>query len=308
MMSIDYIKVKDAQTFLAKVSEEINTLYIKEFISTQIQSQNLTLNSSSKIFYLYLPMLQSYQISILNSKSNHIGFEPCVFQDFYLKNEDNKNLFDLFICSDFFSLYENKKLIYFQKIKNDFQKNDIVRYINQTFKKEIDNIYDINDKLLEEYKKSYLTNFKHSSQPMYSTIQNSKNAVYYLSYLALVFFLFFAYYMSTISINENKIINNDKNIKLESIKKEYEDLLEKYVDNKRVTMSLVKLFNLLNKNGIKLKSIKISEDKSQIIMVAKNKEMLLNFLDYYDENSTINHLKYMEEERNYEMVATVKLY
>lgn len=308
MMSIDFINVEDAQTFLAEVSEEINSLYIKEFIYTQIQSQDLTLDPTSKIFYLYIPKIQSYQISVLSTKSKYCAFEPFVFLDFYLKNENNKHMLDLFICTNFFALYDNKKLIYFQNIKKGFQKNDIVKYINQTFKKQIDNIYDINDTLFQEYKKNYLIHFKDLPQVNYITTQNSKNAVYYLSYLAVICILFIAYYFNTIEKNKSKTLNVNKNIKLEQVKKEYENLLAKYADNKRVTSSLVKLFNLLNKNGIKLKSIKIAQNKSQIIMIAKNKDILLNFLDYYDENSTINHMKYMEKEQSYEMVATIKLY
>jgi len=307
-MSIDFINVEDGQTFLAEVSEEINALHIKDFIYTQIQSQGLTLDPTSKIFYLYIPTIQSYQISVISSKSKYLAYQPFVFLDFYLKNENNKHMLDLFICTDFFALYENKKLIYFQNIKKGFLKNDIVKYINQTFKKQIDNIYDINDTLLQEYKKNYLIHFKDLPQVNYITAQNSKNAVYYLTYLSVVCILFIAYYFNTIEKDKSKTVNENKNIKLEQIKKEYKSLLEKYVDNKRVTSSLVKLFNLLNKNEIKLKSIKITENKSQIIMIAKNKDTLLNFLDYYDENSTINHMKYMEKEQSYEMVATIKLY
>lgn len=307
-MSIDFIKVENANTFLTKVSEEIDTKHIHNFVRTQIQSQNLTLDNNSVIFYLYLPSVNSYLISLVNSKTKNIALEPFVFLDFYIQNEENKNSIDLFICKDFFALYDNKKLIYFNKIERGFLKNDIVKYINQTLKKQIDNIYDIKDEKLELYKKSYVSNIKKIVPINFILAKSSKSSLYFLTYLAIVIFMFSAYYVKNYVKVDTNISLIENNIKLNDIKKEYESLLLKYVDNQTVMASLVDLFYLLNENGIKLKNIKVSQGESQIIMFAENKNKLLDFLDYYDEDSTINHLKYIKEDNSYEMVATIRLH
>ena len=85
-----------------------------------------------------------------------------------------------------------------------------------------------------------------------------------------------------LNINKSKDI---KNIKLENVKKDYLDLLEKYEDNEKITPTLITLFNLLDKNSIKLINLKIAQNKSSIKIKATSKDLLLNFRDFYDENS-----------------------
>mgnify|MGYP000600769710 CR=1 FL=1 len=307
-MSIDFLSVENANTFLTKVSEKIDTKHINDFVRTQIQSQNLTLDDSSSIFYIYIPSIQSYLISTVKSKTKNVVLEPFVFSDFYLKNVDNKNLTDLFICKNFFAVYYNKKLIYFSKIQSGFLKDDIIKYINQTFKKQIDNTYDIKDEILEEYKKSYISNIRKMPDIDYVSSKKSKGALFFLSYLLVVILVFAAFLAIRFSGEQLQNNHEKSSIKLKNAKKEYESLFAKYVDNQTISTRLVDLFNVLDDNGIELKNIKVSREKSQIIMIAKDKNTLLDFLDYYDEDSTINHMKYIEEDDSYEMVATIRLY
>ncbi len=306
MTSIDFIKLKESQTFISKVSEEINTKHIKNYVFTQIQSHNLTLNENSKIFYNFINKTNSYQITIINSSSNNILLEPYIFESFYLKKD--KSSIDLFVCDEFISLYENTKLLYYKEIKNDSSKKDIIKYIQQTLNIEIDNIYDISAIELEKYKKRYLENIKLFKKIQFLSKQNNKNAIFYLTYL-LVVIAFLIYYSFDVLIQDKIVITkNIKNIRLEQIKKEYTDLLDKYENNEKLTSNLLTLFSLLNKNDIKLINLKIMEDKSQIKMKAEKKDVLLNFLDFYDEDSTINNMRYIKEENAYEMYATVKLH
>lgn len=306
-MSINFIKVKDTHTFLAKVSEEINNKYLNDYLKTQIQSQNLTLNNNSKIFSLYNEETKSYLITLVDSLKNDIVLEPYVFYSHYINSNQN-NSTDLFLFNSFFALYDNKELIYYKKITNNFEKDDIVNYVNQILKKDINNLYEISFDEYKKYKDKYVTNYKDMPKVEYIKIEDNRSALYYLSYLIIVIFIFIFYY---IDINNKKDLENQKHNKIEKIenvKKEYQSLLLKYVNNERITNDLIILFKILKQNEIILKHINISEDSSQIVVNSSSKEVLFDFLDYYDENSIINKIEYIKEDNSYEMVATVKLY
>ena len=116
MTSINFIKLKNTKIFLCKVSEEIHTKYLKNYIFTQIQSHNVTLDNTSKIFYTYVAALKSYQITLFNSKDKNIILEPFILESLYEKS--NHKINDLYICSDFFALYSNSKLVYYSKINS----------------------------------------------------------------------------------------------------------------------------------------------------------------------------------------------
>jgi len=306
MTSINFIKLENVKTFLSKVSEEIDNKYIKNYIYTQIQSQNLTLDNNSKIVYSYIQKINSYQISIIYTKNKNIIIEPFVFAILYL--EKDKGDLDLYICDNFFALYDNAKLIYFKEIKSGFEKKDVIKYISQTFDTKIDNIYDVNENKLDEYKNRYNKNIKKISGIKYLTKQNNKRAVYYLSYLLVVSVILGLYSFNIFSQNRINIVNNIKDVKLEQVKNEYQTLLLQYKDNKKVTANLINLFNILDKNEIRLINLKVSQDRTKVMIKAEKKEVLLDFLDFYDEDSTINNMRYIKSENCYELLATVKLY
>jgi len=306
MTSINFIKLDNAQTFSNKVSEKIDTKYIKDYINTQIQSQKLTLNANSQILCTYIKKIQSYQITVINSSHKNTLLEPYVFAVSYLNT--NKNSLDLYIREDFFAVYENTQLVYFKEINSNSEKSDIINYVKQTFSLRIDNIYEVDDALLDEYKTKYISNIKNIEPVRYIKLMNNKNALFYLLYLLIVI-LVLGLYLTNIFNQEKKQIRNDiKEVKIEQAKNEYQLLLEKYEDNEKITHDIITLFNLLEKNGIKLIHLKLSEGKSEITIKAAKKEVLLDFLDFYDEDSTINNMNYNEEYNCYEMHATVKLY
>jgi len=306
MTSINFIKFENVQSFLTKVDEEINTKYISNFIYTQIQSHNLTLDNNSKIHYFYIKKIKSYQISVIKDGHKNSLIEPYVFAVNYL--EKKQNSVDLYICDNFFVLYEKGQLVYFKDIKSGFEKKDIITYVNQTFSTNINNIYEINTEQLNEYKLLYQSKNEQFPPLKYITKQNNKNGLFYIAHLILVSVILVTYFFSTYNQDVIQLPNDIKNIKLEKAKNEYEILLDKYEDNKKVTLRLITLFNLLDTNGIKLITLKISENKSDIMMKATKKEVLLDFLDFYDEDSTINNMRYIQEGNCYELYATVKLY
>lgn len=321
MTSINFLKLKNVKTFLTKVSEEIDKQYINEYLFTQIQSQNLTLDNNSQVHYSYIKSIKSYQISIINSKNKNIVLEPFVFVTNYIDKNDKST--DLFICADFFALYDNGQLIYFNHINSDlqdksfasnetklsgFEKNDIIEYINQTFSIIINNTYDIDEKELLEYEKMYSLNIEKLPPIKYISKKNNKTSTLYLIYVFIILTSLAIYFINFINQNGIKITNNMKDIKLETAKSEYNNLLNKYEDNKKITSYLINLFSVLNNNDIKLISLKVSQNKSQIKIKASKKEVLLDFLDYYDEDSIINNMTYIKKDNTYEITATIKLY
>ncbi len=306
MTSTNFIELKNVQTFLTKVSEEIDSKYIKNYVYTQIQSQGLTLDTNSKIIYTYIKKINSYQISIINSSNKDFILEPYILEVNYL--EKKNKLLDLYICNKFFALYKDSKLIYFKEIKDESVKKDIVTYINQTLDINIDNIYEISNDKLEEYKRFYILNSSKFVQIKYITKQDSKSAIIYLSYVFIVILILGIYSFDNFYQNKILIRTDIKDMKIEHVKNEYDMLLDKYEDNKKVTSNLITLFNLLDKHDIKLLSIKIAQNRSSVMVKATKKEVLLDFLDFYDEDSIINNMKYIKEDNCYEMQATIKLY
>jgi len=306
MTSINFIKLKNVESFLTSVDEEIDNKYIKNFIYTQIQSQNMALDNHSKIHYTYISKINSYQISIINTKKKNILLEPFVLDVLYAKQK-NYTL-DLYLCEDFFAFYEHGNLIFFKELNTKSDRNDIIKYVNQTFHIKLDNIIDVDKKTLEEYKKEYDHRIDELQKYKYISKYNSNSATYYLIYLAFVIFAFVFYFFNIFTQNNVEISKDIKNIKLEQVKHDYLNLLEKYEDNQKLTPSLITLFNVLDKNEIKLISLKVVEDKGSIKIKSENKDILLDFLDFYDEDSIINNMQFIKEENCYELYATIKLY
>ena len=253
----------------------------------------------------YIKAISSYQISIIHSKNRAVLLEPYVFTAQYINNPVKTT--DLFFCKDFFTLYADGQLIYFSELENKYDKEDIIKYINQTFKVTVDNIYDVDDAKFESYIQEYILNEKNI--PKFKFLSKNNNVAYcYLTYLVIVLIVLMIYF--TNFFNQNKMPDNNsmKDVKLLEVKNEYENLLVQYKDDRKVTSNLLGLFKLLNKNNIKLKSLKVSQNRSQITVKANKKEILLNFLDFYDEDSIINSMKYIEEDNCYEIHATIRLY
>jgi len=306
MTSTNFIQLKNVQSFLIKVDEEIDKKHIKKFIYTQIQSQNMALDNHSQIHYNYIPKINSYQISVIDTNKKNILLEPFVLDVLYLN--EKKHTLDLYLCEDFFAFYEHGSLVFFKEIDSQSDKADIVKYVNQTFNVAVNNIIKVDNMTLENYKKEY--ELKGDTFPKYKYLSKHSNrsAIYYLSYLAVVISAFLFYFFNVFTQNSIEISKNIKNIKLEQVKKDYLNLLEKYEDNQKVTPSLITLFNLLDKNAIKLIALKIVDDKGSIKIKSQNKDVLLDFLDFYDEDSIINNMQFIKEENCYELYATIKLH
>jgi len=306
MTSTNFIAFKDVSTFLNEVSEEIDKAYIKDYLHTQIQSQSLTLKSNSKITYRFIPEIKSYQITLFSSNKLNLTLEPYVF--YGLHQESKIKTTAVYFYESFFVLYIDSELIYYQEKKDDSTKEDILNFINQTFQLKLSRCIDVSSDEFDEYKKLFVKNEKKIPKLKFIKKKNNKHALFYIFYLCVVFLALVIYFVQLYE-NEEILVNSNMNsIQIQEVRVEYENLLEKYEDNKKITEKLLTLFNLLDKNGIKLIDLKISQNKSDIKIKAKNKELLLDFLDFYDEDSTINNMRYIKEENYYEMYASVRLF
>lgn len=305
MMSINFIEVKDIELFLAKVDEKIDDKHLNEYIKTQVQSRNLALDKNLKIISFYVKEINSYLISVISSSNKNDILEPSVFQAHYFKSKFKKKCLDLFICKDYFALYFDTKLIYFKKIKTTYEKIDVLNYIKLTFKKGIDNIYEIDEEKLNEYKKIYVDNIESVQKINYISLTNNTNALIFLSYIFLIVISFVFYYFNAQNIDDAQKKKQYEQYNVE--KKDYENLLKEYEDNEKLTNNIVELFNILSNNEIVMTSIKVFDNRANIVLYSSSREVLLDFLDFYDENSVIQSITHNIKENRYEMAAIVKL-
>jgi len=301
---MNIVDINDIDTFLIKSKQKIPNKYINDYLLTQIKTNNIILDYNSKIFYTYILGISSYQISILNIKTNiKKNLIPIVdiFKVKYLNNSIKST--DLYITNSFISLYQNQNLVYFKTIDKRDHKEDILEFINQTLCIQLDNIYEIDDIKLQEYKKEYISNIKNIHSLQYISKYSNKYVYFYISYcLVLLFFIFFYYFKNIYYINSDKLVLNELS------KSKYIQFLNKYQNNSKVTKNLIYIFEVLGKYSIKLEKLDLKTSRLDITIISNNDNTFLEFLEDYDKNALINSIKYIKDSKLYEMNVNVRLY
>lgn len=116
------ISLSEIDSYLVDVSEEISAKHLQEFLFYQLSQKAITLDVSSKVFYVYLQESQKYFIAHFKTSEETYVIDPYILKAYYLNQKTSNTQVDLFICKDYFALYKNQKLLFFkstlQKVSN----------------------------------------------------------------------------------------------------------------------------------------------------------------------------------------------
>jgi len=277
-----FVKYKNIKNITVDVSSEISSKNLKEFIKTSIEIELQDNIIKNQVFVNYLQKLNKYEIYLYSAPNKLI-----IPQEIFYNKLTNKK-YNLFITKDFFVVYF-KNNFYISKDNNHYSNDDIINYLEFTYKIDIEDISinNISEEEVEILKKQYIQN-KIQNRINYINFTSNNKYKYFLIYL-FTLFLIVNYYFFIYQKQEIVYISNN-DITLKKIKtKYYNALMNKYKNNKLVTNILIDIFNNLKQNQIILNSIKYNK-VFYLNIQANDKNTLYKFCGMY--KCEIKNLKY----------------
>ncbi len=305
-MSLDSVRVlksNEIQTLSTKVTQQIHSKYLNDFVKTSLEENQISYENNSKYYSTFIEENLSYEIIVINSsKKENIVLEPFIFQGYYNLTHTIQSI-DLFLLNDFFVLYKNKQFITFKNIANA-SAEDVKLYISQIYHLTIDNIVVVDDneyeKIKNNYFKSYYKAIKY--QKLTSKIEINFMAILTLcSVLTLGYLLYDRFYIPIQPTD--KTIDISKNIKLEQTKK-LQTIYNKH--NQKSIATTVELFKYLKLNKITIIDITYQQSYLQILINHHDKQKLLNLLTIYDD-IIVTSIAVDKTMHRYQMNAKIKV-
>lgn len=292
-------KTSDLNTLLINVSEKIENKNLKNFISSSLSLNNINLSNDDKLYYSYLSESNQYQFFILNNSFTALNIE--VLKTKYLRefSLDTKNI-DLFLTDEYFVIFKNQKIYYFQEINYDISEEDLRGYIKKKLNLNLDNILFIDNIELYELEKIYVQKIKHSDLELFSKNKNSSLIYYILYTLLLVLFSFIYVYYSQNEQKELALINKQIQAKKQN---EYQ-VKFKYIPS---LLHIIKLSKKIKNYNLLLKQALFKNNNLQILISSKKKENIYAFLDEYEKGLLKNTIIYNKEKKEYECNANIKI-
>lgn len=289
--------IKDIRTIIVNVSEKIDDKYLQDFTYNSLNLQKINHDKNDFIFTNYLSYSNNYQIIIINKKYKYII--PQILEMYYI-NKENINSFDLFILDDFFVLYKDMKMYYFQKLDYKISDVEIKEYIAKKLKINIENIFEIEKETLQKYK----TDFNKKAKDELINIKDIKNNSFkiYLFFVLCLSCLIFSYFTFFIDNSEEKISNNhNKKVKTE---------IEKFIQNnkhKPLLEEFLLIMKELKSHKLNLESFEYKFNKVELSASTIKKEDIYQFLEIYKNKLLSNKVQYLENENKHKVVMNVQL-
>ena len=278
-MSFELISFKKLSILSINVENKISSKYFVDFIKTSLKLHQQEILPSTKIYISFVSEANIYEIFIINSYYDKIYLELQIFQ-----NISSKKI-DLFITDDFFVVYKEKKL-YLAKQNKNFSVDDIVYFLNFTYKLKVDNIYYYDSSEFEILKNRFKTSKKRILN--YISLEKSYQHIYFIIYLLLLFL--FGGYVIFAQLNTLNQRDNIKNIyRLQNLKDRYKSLLQKHQNNPILYKLIVEFFDYLKLYKITLYKLKI-DNKFSATIGAKEKTNLYNFISSYKKKIKIKKI------------------
>ena len=135
-----------------EVTEKIDDRYLKSFVLSNLKLKNISLENCDKLYVNYLEYPKEYQVFVVNSQFIFFDFEA--FYSYY-ENRDFEG-FELLIYSNFFLIFKDKKFFYYQKINQDLNQDDFIKFLNKKFNINISNIKVVSKDEFEKLKKDFI--------------------------------------------------------------------------------------------------------------------------------------------------------
>jgi hypothetical protein len=291
-MNNEIIEICRLNSFNIKVTEKINTKYIQDFVLTSLRKNGYILSHNSKVFYTYLDKINEYQISYF--KSDQIDYIPIV-ELIDVKHVEPT----LIVSSNFFAVFIDKSLYYFQKIESMMTLQEFKTYAQNRLKINIEHMEFINDKQLESLKNNHLQT--HLNYVQSESLNSIKQYALYLG--AVVLFTFMLTFFS-FGDNNNSVQKDELNF----LQQQYNNL----VINKKISLNtsrrLLSLFNSMNQYELTLNQIKLDEKNAYLRLVSKDKKSIYSFIKHYQSTILVQSIQFDKSEVSYVLDASIKLY
>lgn len=296
--SVEVINSEIIETLSTKVTEEISSKHLNNFLITTILNSDIKTNQDSFFYATFIDSSLTYEILIFNNvnKQDFI-LEPFILKSYY-NQKKNQNSVDLFVMDDKFVLYKNQQFLLLRNIK-DANSKDIEIYITQTYNIDIDNIIQIDKKEFETLQDSYLKNKQEKYQ--YSSIIEDKSYKIFQLFLVVVTIVFIYLVYQEYNLKYNEI---DEDIQNPSSKFEnsYHKLEKIYNNhNTKAIDKTVEFFRYLKINKITIKKFEYNENKIMATLVQYDKKRLLNFLTTYKDDIEIKSIVFQKDTEDYMM-------
>lgn len=254
-------KHNDFKTILISVEEEILEKNLEKFISTTLKLKGIKVKINESIFYTFVKELKSYQITIF--KANKFYF-------FYLEKYCNKSIYTLFIYENYFILYKNKKLYYYQYLKYKLSKQKIKEYF---------------------FKRFNLSNL----EPIYLNSSELQRCITYTFHIKYKYsFLFFCTLIFSFALF----------FLLKNKKLEKEEVIL-YKEKKLLSKELFKLFEITTNLDIQIKNLNFTKGEYKVILYSKQQVNLYKFIDTNKEYFHTEKVFFNEQGKYYELLGTI---
>ena len=303
--NIDIIEASNIQIVSINVTEEINSKYLKQFLKTTLENNNINNDNNTYITHTFIENLNLYEILILKSDNENFIVDIDIFSKYYSLNTIN-NTTDLFITNNFFVIYRNKKLFIFKYFAKQSTLNDINLYIQQTYKITLDNIYNITNKEFNHLKQLYINDKSYINMNSFYKINTNNISSLFFTYLFICTVLFGGF-LYNIYVNKYTKLN----YKLQNIETKYKVLLQQHNDKHKYTSpissEIINLFKYLKLEHIKLKAIIYEKNKIKAILLHKNKKNLLDILTIYNQKIKVNKIDYIKDKLLYKMEVEIEV-
>ncbi len=302
----NFIVASNIQIITIKVTEEINQSFIKDFIKTTLETNEIILDNNTYVAYSFIPNNNLYEIYVVHSSLDDLLIAPDILTTFY-KHKDNKAT-NLFILKDFFVVYKGQKLYCFKSFKESSTYEDIKSYVTQTYKLHLDNIYTIDDDKFNQLKLLYSQENYTTKRSSFQKIKND-NSFLAFSLFTIVSIIIFLIILYNSYINTNDILTT----KLYTIKNKYEQIKQKQhtqkepINHNKISLKLIELFKYIKLENITTQKISYESHKIHLALLHKSKDKLLSFLTIYNNNISIDRIEFLKEQTLYKMVIKIEI-
>lgn len=283
--------------FEIDVSEKIEDKNLKDFIFTSLKLKNIPYTNQDKLAVNFVSQINQYQIFLLNKKFDFLEFQ--IFESLYENKDFVDDIYDLYICDDFFILYKNAIPYYFQRITNEINSNEFIEFLNRKFNIDISSFNRIDSTRFEELKNLYKTK-KDRFSFKFINIKNNHSFMIYLLFLVFLISIFFSFILNF----ENEILKKEEKIN-QSIS--FDELKNKY-KFESVEKNIRPLFLAFEKYELNLIKMEFEEKSLNIVFESVDKNHIYSFLEEY-KNIVINSsIKYLEDKKTYEVGLNVQIF
>ncbi|OCL94285.1 hypothetical protein [Arcobacter porcinus] len=286
--------INDILIIELEVKDKINDKFLKEFISTNLNLNNITLEKNQKIYINYLEITKEYQIFILDKKFKHFEYEAILkeFKEFDFLD------YSLFIYDDFFVIFKNKEFFYFNKLNKNVNKSDLLSFLKKKFNIEFSSIKELSKDELEILKNSYESKYKNHKKDK-NSLKNINLSKDYSFILYIVYVFLVVVFITIYFKNEIDMKNSTKNLDAKIISKELEF--------RSFTNELNKIIENIENNDLNIVILDFKYDQMKMILESKSKENFNKFLNNFNkiEQSSID---FISDRETFRLTIDVELF